>query len=99
MDAGHNNHNETHNPEEHDHFNVEEGVMGSSGRFSEVSLGPQRSPGLRSESRVSEFSEGSTAGEDGRMGRQSEVSRDAGARSPGVGAGAVRRKPVSGDGH
>lgn len=92
MDAGHQD-----LPDEaHDHFNVDGGEVGagagSPGRFSEA----QRSPGLRSESRVSEFSEG----EEGRQSRQSEVSRDTGARSPGIGAGAgaVRRKPVGGEG-
>jgi len=64
MEAGHNNHNETHNPEEeeHDHFNVEGVAMGSPEWFSDPSLGPQKSSGLRSESRLSEVREGSTAG-------------------------------------
>ena len=98
-----------------DYFPVDEGrvtpmingspQMGSVGRFSEVGVdgvGGQRSPGLRSESRLSEVSAASGFAGDG--GRNSRLSGGTGTVSPppstvetvaGERSGALRRKPIS----
>ncbi|KAE9364056.1 hypothetical protein N431DRAFT_489847 [Stipitochalara longipes BDJ] len=100
--------------EDMDYFPVDEGratpringspQMGNTGRFSEAGsdgVGGQRSPGLRSESRVSEISDPS--GYAGEGGRNSRLSGGTGTISPppstvetiaGSRSGAVRRKPV-----
>jgi hypothetical protein len=93
--------------EEHDRFPVEGGAMprisgsprmGTPGRFSEVGIdGEQRSPGLRSESRVSEVSEGSVQVEEGRNSRlsgQTVTPRGSMVETQGSGGAVVRRKPV-----
>jgi hypothetical protein len=110
MDAGLQHHEEG---EENDHFPVEGGAtpringspqMGTPGRFSEVGIdGGQRSPGLRSESRVSEVSEGSVHAGEREEGRHSRLSgrtvspRGSTVEAQGSGSGsgsAVVRKPV-----